>query len=133
MKHIVVVVFLITGLIALGCGGGSGGGGSDDGDQTAQYEETSQLKEVTSQTENAFLDGDAEEVLKLMSEETKGTYQSALSDDQAQLVNFGNDFKNRKLIFATDNYAEYEFTANNQTYTVTFSLQEDGTWKLTRF
>ena len=93
MKHILQVLVLMVCIFAIGCGGKSDGGDSAEGVQTSQYAETAALKEVASETESAFLSGNTESVLALMSDEVKDKYQGDLEAYQEQLAGFGNDFK----------------------------------------
>ena len=134
--RMLMVAFLF--LLLSGCGGGGGGGDSDNGSNDPANNgtsETSELRTATTGVENAFISGDPQKVLTVMSDESKAFYQGDINSIQGDMAAFGNDFKNRKLIYATDNYAEYEFTAkaDGKKFTVTFSRQDDGTWKLTRF
>ncbi|MBU0993942.1 MAG: hypothetical protein KJ737_15715 [Proteobacteria bacterium] len=114
-------------VLIMGCSNGS------TNDPGITVSEPVELKSATISVENAFLSGVPTNVLTTMSDESKAFYEADIDNIEALMVDFGNDFKNRKLMYSTDNYAEYEFTAKNETNTVTFSKQDDGSWKLTRF
>ncbi len=125
-------LFFSVLLLCQGCGGGGGGGGNRDGDNESVVE-TVELKDAATSAEEAFLSGDPTLVLQLMTDEAKEAHESTLTTYQEQMTKFGEDFKTRELITATSNYAEYKFSADDKDFTVAFSRQEDGAWKLMRF
>ncbi len=124
-------LFVFVFIAGISCGGG--GGGNSDGSGNTDTTETKALKTAVTESEDAFLSGEPDKVLAVLSQESAAFYTDDIDSISSKMVSFGNDFKSRKLVYASDNYAEYEFSANDKTYTVTFSCQEDGTWKLTRF
>ena len=120
-------------LLITGCGGGGGGSDDNTNDSGTTVSEPAQLQSASKSVEDAFKSGVPANVLAAMSDEAKTFYTEDIDNIENMMVDFGKDFENRKLIYSSDNYAEYEFTADGETYTVTFSRQDDGTWKLTRF
>lgn len=129
-----MLFILMISLSLAACGGGGGGGDADDsGGDTTVPGETSAMKKAASEVEEAFISGVPANLLDTLSAESRTFYEEGIDIIAPDMADFGNDFKNRKLIYATDNYAEYEFTSYNETFTVTFARQDDGTWKLTRF
>ena len=131
-KQFLAILFISAALAA--CGGGGGGSGDDaTGGGSPSPGETAAMADAASDVEDAFLSGDPEQVLGVLSAEASAFYHDDIDAIEPQMVDFGNDFKSRELIYATENYAEYAFTSGNETFTVAFSLQEDGSWKLMRF
>ncbi len=128
-----LIIFTCMLLSLPACGGGSGGGDDAAGGGAATPGETAEMKTAAAEVEAAFVSGVPANVLTALSPESRAFYGDGIEIIAPDMVAFGNDFKTRKLIYATENYAEYAFTSNNETYTVAFARQQDGTWKMTRF
>jgi hypothetical protein len=111
------------------CASSGGGGGGTDPPPT----ETAELKAAANKIESAFLSGNSQKLLAVMTDEAKEFYKEDTDNIKKMMVAYGNVFKNRKLIFASDNYAEYEIAVNGKNLTAALAKKEDGSWKLMRF
>ncbi len=84
--------------------------------------------------ETIFLAADTVKLAQILSPTTLEHKRQFFSEIQPHMAAYGNDFKTRKLLYATARFAVYEFTSDQQgTFTVDFCLGPDGTWKLMRF
>ncbi len=84
--------------------------------------------------EDAFLTGDTAQIRLVMTPDAYAFYTEALGNQNpARFTAFANAFRERKLGQYSAIYAEYEFTDDGKTYTVSFAVTGDKSWKITRF
>jgi hypothetical protein len=83
--------------------------------------------------EEAFLSGDPEEVINLMTPSSVGVYTELIQGSTSEsLKAFGEAFKGRKLGIISEKYAEYQFTVSGKTYSIALSLTDEEGWKIMR-
>jgi len=106
-------------------------------DLSALYEDEKYDKNlidsVANVVEAVFLSADTTKLAEMLSKTTLEQKREFFSQLQPYMAEFGNDFKNRKFLYATPRFAVYEFTSAQGSFTVDFCLGEDGKWKLMRF
>ena len=110
----------------------------DDGPEPDPIDQTPVLDVVKAEmtadsVEAAFAAADVDAIIGFMS----GESQMRSGDDiknasSTTLQQFAEDFKNRKVVGHGSRFIEFEFDWNGVPYTVDFSLQEDGTFKIIR-
>ncbi len=106
--------------------------GPDDNNNNTGSE-SKELKEFVSKAESAFNSGSKENILKITFENNAEILTDYLPNDPVKIKKFGEAFSNKKLIFANQNYAEYELTIEGTSYTIAMGNSGDGNWKLIRF
>lgn len=82
--------------------------------------------------ESIFSSADTSKLYTILTESTYNTYKSDFAEFQKVMPLYANAFKNRKLLYSNEIFAEYEFSVDGKSYTVTFTRQDDGSWKITR-
>jgi len=95
--------------------------------------ETEATKKFSQTVISAFQSGDKQKVIDLMYDEYKDIYGKQLEASTARMTDFAAALENRKIILANELYAEYELTVNGITFTIAYSNEGDGIWKLERF
>ena len=83
--------------------------------------------------ETAFLQADTAALSSILTETSHKLYQGGFAEMLAYMPDFGTAFKSRKLLYANQIFAVYEYSSGGNTYTVEMTRDDDGTWKLTRF
>jgi len=84
--------------------------------------------------EVAFLSGDPNQVIELLSEDSKAYYEEQLKTISLTiLTGLGEALKNRELTVKSSTYAEFEFSDQGISYSIALGLDEDHSWKLIRF
>jgi uncharacterized protein YkuJ len=84
--------------------------------------------------ENAFITGDKQQVANILTEDSKTLYKDDLDKISSNdLIEIGNAMKTRSLDKYGEQYAEFSFQKDGQTFTVAFARQADDSWKLMRF
>jgi len=84
--------------------------------------------------ENAFITGDPQQVTNILTEDSKTLYKDDLGKISKEvLIAIGNAMKTRKLDTYSEQYAEFSFQKDGETFTVAFARQADDSWKLMRF
>ncbi len=109
----------------------------DEGDPISlggntSFQESAELKVLSNQLIDAFNEKSLEKISPLVFEDRAEKYMIYFESIQNNLPNIANAIKNRKLISQTENYAEYEFEVNGNTYTFTYCISSYGKWKLLR-
>lgn len=95
--------------------------------------ETGEVKQFSLNVISAFKSGDKQKVVDLMYDEFKDVFGKQLEESTASMADFATALENRKIIKANELYAEYELTINGTTFTIAYSNDGDGNWKLERF
>lgn len=95
--------------------------------------ETESIKQFSSKIITAFESGNKQNVLDLMYDEYKEIYSKDLEDAPEKMPTFAEALKNRKVIFANELYAEYELTIDGTKFTISYSNEGNGNWKIERF
>lgn len=106
-------------------------------DLSPLYEETkvdqTKIDSAATVVENIFLTADTVKLAEVLSPATLEQKKKFFRELQPDMAAFGNDFKSRKFLHATQRFAVYEFTSADGAFTAEFCLGEDGKWKLMRF
>lgn len=106
------------------------------GDDLPEYEismDTRGMNRGAKDAEKAFLSGDPEEVLQLMSTESQAFFGDQLRKiSSSELEAMGNAFKNREMTVKSSTYAEFEFEEGGITFSIALGLQSDESWKIIR-
>ncbi|MBN1924806.1 MAG: hypothetical protein JW798_03125 [Prolixibacteraceae bacterium] len=91
------------------------------------------IKNGASEIESAFSNADTLALANLLTATSLEIYSDAFPEIQAYMPQYAEAFKSRKLIFANEIFAVYEFVADGITYTLEMTIGDDGNWKLVRF
>ncbi|NOY07131.1 MAG: hypothetical protein GXO82_10975 [Chlorobi bacterium] len=113
------------------CSEGDGGAGPND-DPPSNVDVTA-INEGAQKVEEAFATADPQKVAEILTEEAKAFYAEELDGIQDRMAAFSKVIQTRTLKTYSEYYAEYSYTDNGSSYTLTLALQEDGAWKLMRF
>ncbi len=96
--------------------------------------DVTKINDGAKKAESAFVTGDVQQVTNILTEDSKTLYKDDLSKiSKDVLVAIGNAMKNRTLDTYSEQYAEFSFQKDGQTFTVAFARQADDSWKLMRF
>lgn len=129
---IFTIVLMCTTLMC-SSGGGDEADDETDGDDLPDIDITL-IEDGADAAEEAFLSGDPEEVLAVMSEQAREFYGDKMAEVSDRLVEFGEAIKTRELGDYGYMFAEYNFTVDGETYSMAFVKNEDeDAWKLARF
>lgn len=91
------------------------------------------INEGAEAVEAAFLTGDPQKVINLLTENAKVLLSDGLTKvNKNELIELGESLKTRELDVYSDMYAEYSYTKDGIEYTIAFAHQFDDTWKLMR-
>lgn len=101
-------------------------------DTLAGYAVTT-IEDVAETTEQVFLQSDTAGLAHILTPTTLQRQRAHFAALLPHMKAFGEDFRNRKVLYANELYAVYEFECSRGKFTVDFCLSEDGTWKLMRF
>lgn len=104
-----------------------------DDQKNLQVTESAELKDFSEDVITAYKSEDKEAVIEFLNEECKEVYSDMLNSSDESLIKYGEALEKRKLIFATDFYAEYEISIDDKIYTIAYGNEGDGTWQLLRF
>lgn len=95
--------------------------------------ETAPMKQYSETVIIAFQSGDKQKVVDLMYDEYKEIYGKQLENATSKsMADFASALENRKIIKANELYAEYELTINGMAFTIAYSNDGNGNWKLER-
>lgn len=95
--------------------------------------DSKQATSASKALEKAFLTGNSEKVLELVSPASLEHYSDLINgSSEDDLKAFGEAFKTREIKIISESYAEFEFTAEGKVYSVALTLDEDESWKLMR-
>ena len=84
--------------------------------------------------EEAFLSGDPDQVIELLSNDSKSYFEEQIADiSPSVLIALGEALKNRVHTVKASTYTEFEFTDQGVTYSIALSLVDENSWKLIRF
>jgi len=83
--------------------------------------------------ENAFLDADTAALADVLTDTSLEIYKNTFEEIMPYMADFAEAFKSRKLLYANQIFAVYEFKAEGKTHTVEMTRYGDKGWKLTRF
>lgn len=98
------------------------------------YEYSSAGIEVLAQTvDQVFMRSDTASLARILAPSTLEKQRKYFAMIQPHMQAFADDFKNRKLLYANQLYAVYQFECSRGKFTVDFCLGEDGKWKLLRY
>jgi hypothetical protein len=92
-----------------------------------------QIESAANIVETAFVQGDTASLAKILSPSSLEQKRPFFKELQPMMASFGKDFKTRKLLYATDRYAVYEFTSAKGKFTAEFCLGDGGKWNLMQF
>lgn len=92
------------------------------------------IKKAGNETEALLLQGDVSAINEMLVEDVQSVYnqQQALYSSE-ELEAIANAFKKRKLVFATEDFAEYSYKIDGTEYTLTLGQVEEGVWKIIRY
>lgn len=93
----------------------------------------SSIEDIAQTAEQVFLQADTAGLALILSPTTLERQRAHFTALQPHMKAFGEDFRNRKVLYANELYAVYEFECSRGKFTVDFCLGEDGTWKLMRY
>lgn len=91
------------------------------------------IEDIAKSAEQVFLQADTAGLARILAPTTLERQRAHFADLLPHMKAFGEDFRNRKVLYANELYAVYEFECSRGKFTVDFCLGEDGTWKLMRF
>jgi uncharacterized membrane protein YvbJ len=83
--------------------------------------------------ENIFATSDTIKLARILSPSSLEKRRQYFSELLPHMSAFANDFKTRKLLYATARFAVYEFTSDGSKYTAEFCLGDNGKWLLMSF
>ncbi len=110
-----------------------GDGGSGPVDNPPSTIDITAINNGAQAVEDAFATGDPQKVAETLTEEAKSFYADKLDEIQDRMAAFSKAIQSRTLKTYSEYYAEYSYTDNGSSYTLSLALQEDGAWKLMRF
>jgi hypothetical protein len=91
------------------------------------------VNDAVKAVETAFITGDAENVLEYLSVEGLETYSDLITgSSEEDLKAFGEGIKNRELSVISEKYAEFDFPVDGIKYSIAFTVDEEGNWKIMR-
>ena len=91
------------------------------------------IDEGAKSVETAFLTGESQKVINLLTDDAKTLYSEDLAKvNKTELIKLGESLKTRQLDVYTDMYAEYKYTKDGIEYTIAFARKDETTWKLMR-
>ncbi len=92
------------------------------------------MEEGAKLAEAAFLTGDPEQVIDILSEDSKSYLEEQVKEiDPSILIALGEAFKVREHTVKSSTYAEFEFTEKGSVYSIAFTCVGENDWKLIRF
>jgi hypothetical protein len=92
------------------------------------------MEEGASRAEAAFLTGDPDQVLELLSDDSKSVFGEQLQNiEPSVLIALGEALKGREHTVKSSTYAEFEFSEDGVTYSIALTLVDENSWKLVRF
>ncbi|MBE2188771.1 MAG: hypothetical protein KGZ71_05960 [Desulfobulbaceae bacterium] len=91
------------------------------------------INESAQQIEEIFVNADTSALKSILTDAALPQYGVYLPQIITVMNDFGTAIKSRKLIAATQHYAEFSYTAEGKEYSFALAQQDDGTWKLMRF
>jgi len=68
-----------------------------------------------------------------LTETSLDIYREVFPEIKTYLPKYAEAFKSRKLLYANQIFAVYEFEVDGSTYTLEMTMGDDGNWKLVRF
>jgi hypothetical protein len=102
-------------------------------DPSQPKEETAQLKDFNTRAENAFLTANTDSIIAWTYDNIALEIGKDIKSDPEKLKKFGEAFKSKKILFANEFYAEYEFDVDGEKFTVAMGNSGDGNWKFIRY
>ena len=92
------------------------------------------MEEGAELAESAFLSGDPDQVIDILSEDSKSFLEDQVRIiDPSVFIALGEAMKIREHTVKSSTYAEFEFTENGSIYSLAFTLVDENSWKLIRF
>ena len=92
------------------------------------------LNSASTYMQNVFETADTTALKSLLRETSRENYKDIFSEIQPYMTEYAKAFKNRKLVYSNDFFAVYKFKdSDGKEYSVEFSQNGDGNWKLVRF
>ena len=92
------------------------------------------MEEGAKQAEAAFLSGDSDQVIELLSEDSKSAFGDQVNNiEPSVLIALGEALKVREHTVKSSTYAEFEFTDQGSTYSIALTMVDENSWKLVRF
>ena len=98
----------------------------------SEYSETQAMRNLSDNLIAAFKSENKDEIINYLSDNVKDVYSDILNNSTQNLSDFGTALEKRKLVFASQLFAEYEITINGEIYTIAYGNGGDGVWKLLR-
>ncbi|MBN2806893.1 MAG: hypothetical protein JXR22_09555 [Prolixibacteraceae bacterium] len=102
-------------------------------DREKEEIDLSGIKKGASDIESAFSNADTTVLASLLTETSLEIYRETFPEILVYMPHYAKAFESRKLLFANQIFAVYEFEAEGITYTVEMTVGDDGDWKLVRF
>lgn len=91
------------------------------------------IKKGAAVVEAAFANADTSALAAILTETSLEIYGETFEQIKPYMPEYAKAFKSRKLLFANQIFAVYEFKVGNEVYTVEMNIDDDGAWKLVRF
>lgn len=102
--------------------------------ETDQTTDVKAINKAAKEIQDILLIGNVDDFNAIVSNETKslGTARFRhLTTDE--LIRFGEAFKTRKLVTATNCFAEFSYEMNNLEYSLTLECDSMGNWSILRY
>ena len=100
---------------------------------TINVKEPAELSAASKLVEEALLGNDATTLISLLLPKYVPVYSEHIYNSIDVLSELGTAFKKRKLIALDRIYAVYQVEYGSSRYEISFSLDNEGYWKLTNF
>ena len=92
------------------------------------------ISKIGSNIEKALKNADLTSIDEMLSEETKLLYsENNYSYTDEELETISKAFKKRKLVYATEDFAEFKYKIEGEEYALTIGQIEEGTWQIIRY
>lgn len=102
-------------------------------DDTKPLTETSELATISDSFINALNEKSVSKVEVMMPDDLEEFYITMLKENTDKMPAFAEALKNRKLIFLSEMYAEYQIEIDGQKYTLAYGNSDNLGWKLIKF
>lgn len=94
--------------------------------------DTKLINKGAQKMEDAFIKADTLALSIILSETSLEKYRPFFEEMQPHMTQFGEVIKTRKLLYANEIFAVYEYKNGNEVYTFEMMVNDDGQWIITR-
>jgi len=91
------------------------------------------IKKGASAIETVFISADTAALAEVLTAPSLEIYKKQFDDIQPYMAQFGEAFKNRKLLYASQIFAVFEIRDDSGVFTVEMTVDDEGDWKLVSF